>query len=216
MMVRAVFRHPIHLSIPRLVSCSSGHRASSARTDGDIDSWTYPDSWTSATADTGMTLAGWVFGETVLRATDSDEPVRMATMYVSHNYFRTVGVNLGRGVGFDGAGLDIAASPGSSSITISGSAGSAPAKTSSGQPFRSLASCNTVVGVTTAEVSRSRRSRRFSGRSPLIPLDDHPRLAASADFKFNREIEWVKVIGRLSRRDHPCPGSGARLGRDAG
>ena len=31
-----------------------------------------------------------------------------------------------------------------------------------------------------------------------VPLDLHPRLTASDDFKFNREAEWLKVIGRLS------------------
>src|SRR5262249_38251303 len=52
-------------------------------------------------ADTGMTLTGWATGKTTVHtpAGKADSP----TLFVSANYFKTFGVELARGAGFDDA-----------------------------------------------------------------------------------------------------------------
>src|SRR5678815_4997167 len=58
------------------------------------DVWSYPDYADLRDANTGMTLVGWTYGQSEL----NKESAR--TMFVSANYFQTVGVTLFRGPGF--------------------------------------------------------------------------------------------------------------------
>lgn len=199
MIVRAIVGTPPLINPDGLVELLvRPHGPLRAQTDGDRDSWTYPDFVDLAEADTGMTLTAWTFGETILRTGESDEPLRMASMYVSPNYFTTVGVGLARGGGFEAAREAAPAAPvvvldhdlwlnhlGARADIIGATV------TLNRVP-------HVVVGVTPA---------RFRGHvgpedSPdvrlWIPLSQHPRLQASDAFRFARELEWLKVIGRLS------------------
>src|SRR5262245_41913486 len=58
------------------------------------DIWSYPDFVDLRDANTGATLVGWTFGQTEVKR-DS-----LRTMFVSTNYFQTMGVTLFRGPGF--------------------------------------------------------------------------------------------------------------------
>jgi predicted permease len=58
------------------------------------DSWSYPDYVDLRDANTGMTLVGWTYGQSEVEK----ESVR--SMFVSSNYFQTIGVTLFRGAGF--------------------------------------------------------------------------------------------------------------------
>jgi hypothetical protein len=62
------------------------------------DKWSYPDYVDLRAADTGMTLTGWATGNAKVRtpAGTVDSP----TLFVSSNYFETLGVTLARGAGF--------------------------------------------------------------------------------------------------------------------
>ena len=65
--------------------------------------WSYPDFETLRESDTGIAMTGWKNGTTKI-AVEAREGVRtepVATMFVSANYFRTIGVPLARGAGFD-------------------------------------------------------------------------------------------------------------------
>src|SRR5262245_5608385 len=68
---------------------------------GATDKWSYPDYMDLRAADTGMTLTGWATGKTTVEtpAGKVDSP----TLFVSANYFKTFGVALARGAGFDEA-----------------------------------------------------------------------------------------------------------------
>ena len=69
------------------------------------DRWSYPDFLALRAADTGMTLSAWVNGQSTI-ALDTPAGVEtdsVDTMFVSANYFRTIGVTLARGPGFDEA-----------------------------------------------------------------------------------------------------------------
>ncbi len=58
------------------------------------DIWSYPDYVDLRDAKTGMALVGWTYGQSEIRR----DPVR--AMFVSTNYFETMGVALFRGPGF--------------------------------------------------------------------------------------------------------------------
>ena len=58
-------------------------------------------------ANTGMALIGWAGAqsEITLHATGGAQ-IRASTMFVSANYFKTIGVALARGAGFDASADD--------------------------------------------------------------------------------------------------------------
>jgi predicted permease len=58
------------------------------------DTWSYPDYTDLRDANTGMALVGWTYGQSEL----AKESLR--AMFVSTNYFQTIGVALARGPGF--------------------------------------------------------------------------------------------------------------------
>src|SRR6266540_4598082 len=65
--------------------------------------WSYPDFESLRDSDTGVAIIGWKSGTSTI-AIDTPAGVRtesVATMFVSANYFRTIGVPLARGAGFD-------------------------------------------------------------------------------------------------------------------
>jgi len=59
------------------------------------DIWSYPDYADLRNANTGMTLVGWTYGQSEIKK-DS-----VKVMFVSTNYFQTIGVTLFRGPGFN-------------------------------------------------------------------------------------------------------------------
>jgi predicted permease len=65
-----------------------------------IDTWSYPDYLDVREAISGMAITGWSRGEGLIRLPGQSAPVSAPTMYVSSNYFSTVGVALARGRGF--------------------------------------------------------------------------------------------------------------------
>src|SRR5262249_35143530 len=78
---------------------------------GATDKWSYPDYIDLAAADTGMTLTGWASGRATVQTPagedgkpNSAQPkvkTDSPALFVSSNYFKTFGVALSRGAGFD-------------------------------------------------------------------------------------------------------------------
>ncbi|HEX7778907.1 MAG TPA: hypothetical protein VF424_06710, partial [Vicinamibacterales bacterium] len=58
------------------------------------DTWSYPDYADLRDANTGSALVGWTYGQSQV------EKDSVRTMFVSTNYFQTIGVTLFRGPGF--------------------------------------------------------------------------------------------------------------------
>jgi len=58
------------------------------------DSWSYPDYADLRDANTGMALVGWTYGQSEVQKNS------VRAMFVSTNYFQTIGVTLTRGPGF--------------------------------------------------------------------------------------------------------------------
>ena len=71
------------------------------------EQWSYPDYVDLRDANTGITLIGWAGApsEITFQATGGSK-MRASTMFVPANYFKTLGVTLARGAGFDASADD--------------------------------------------------------------------------------------------------------------
>src|SRR5918999_2975376 len=67
--------------------------------------WSYPDYVDLRDANTGMTLIGWVGAQSEVTLTGGSR-MSTSTMFVPPNYFKTLGVALARGPGFDASADD--------------------------------------------------------------------------------------------------------------
>jgi predicted permease len=168
---------------------------------GVIEDWSYPDFEALRHADTGMAITGWTMGssESGIPRPDDAAPLRVPTLFVSANYFSTVGVSLARGPGFDPAIDDVpSAEP---RVVLSyefwqNRMGSNPdivgkTLTLDGIPH--------VVAGIAADGFRS-HFHAFESPSSLvfIPLERHPRLRDDPKLRFNRDINWLHIHGRLA------------------
>ena len=162
------------------------------------EAWSYPDFETLRESNTGMTLIGWKSGESKI-ASETPAGVRtesVATMFVSANYFKTIGLTLARGAGFDATGDNpLAAEP----VVILGygywqnQVGADPdilgkTLTLDGIP-------HVVVGVAPEHFSGH---MGYQERQLFLPLGRYPPLRADTTLRFNRANEWLYIHGRLS------------------
>jgi predicted permease len=165
--------------------------------------WSYPDYVDLRDSKTGITLIGWTGAqsEITFSATGSAK-LRASTMFVPANYFKTLGVSLARGAGFDASADDqlrsepvvvlndqfwlnhLSADPEIVGKTLA----------MDGVP-------HVVVGVAPA---RFGGHVGFTGWDLFVPLERHPRLLArtaadaEANVRADRSIEWLNIHGRLS------------------
>ena len=165
--------------------------------------WSYPDYVDLRDANTGITLIGWIGAqsEITFQATGGSK-MRASTMFVPANYFKTLGVALARGAGFDASADDplraepvvilnyqfwqnrLSADPDIVGKTL----------TMDGIP-------HVVVGVAPDQFGGH---LGFTGWDLFVPLERHPRLlartAADAEenFRADRSKEWLNIHGRLS------------------
>ena len=165
-----------------------------------LEQWSYPDYQALRDADIGMDITGWTrdSSQVGVQTPDGAAPPRVATLYVSANYFRTFGVSLARGPGFDPAIDDapsaeprvvlshdfwqsrMAADPEivGKSVTIDG----VP---------------HTVVGITPDDFRGHFHFFQAPGSLLFIPLERHPRLRANPNLRDDRTVDWVRIHGRL-------------------
>ena len=164
--------------------------------------WSYPDYVDLRDANTGITLIGWVGAqsEITFQATGGSK-MRASTMFVPANYFKTLGVALARGAGFDASADDplraepvvilnyqfwqnrLSADPEIVGKTL----------TMDGTP-------HVVVGVAPDQFGGH---LGFTGWDLFVPFERHPRLlartaAAEENFRADRSKEWLNIHGRLS------------------
>ena len=165
--------------------------------------WSYPDYVDLRDANTGITLIGWIGAqsEITFQATGGSK-MRASTMFVPANYFKTLGVALARGAGFDASADDQLRSEPvvilnyqfwqnhlSADPDIVGKS-----LTMDGRP-------HVVVGVAPDQFGGH---LGFTGWDLFVPLERHPRLLAptaadaEANFRGDRSKEWLNIHGRLS------------------
>jgi predicted permease len=157
---------------------------------GETDRWSYPDYIDLRTADTGISMTGWAREDSQITLPASGEVKTAPTMFVSANYFGTIGVALARGPGFQET---------TDPVVIVGH----------GFWQNRLDSDPDVVGKTLLlgripHVVVGIAPDRFVGHLAFqdadlfVPLERHPRLLADRAVRFDRSKEWVHVHGRLS------------------
>ena len=159
------------------------------------NAWSYPDFVDLRNADTGIAIIGWATGESEITL-PGGVTTRSSTMFASASYFRTIGVALARGPGFDEA-MDspLRAEP----VVILG------------YNFwqNRLASDPDIIGktLTLDEIPHFvvgiapdlfEGHLGFQGREPFVPLERHPLFVTDNNVRFDRGNEWVHIHGRLS------------------
>ena len=160
--------------------------------------WSYPDFETLRESDTGIALIGWKSGESKI-AIETRSGVRtesVATMFVSANYFKTLGVALARGAGFDSTGDNpLTAEP----VVVLGY----------GYWQNQMASDPDIVGKTLtldgiSHIVVGVAPEHFAGhmgyqeRQLFLPLGRYAPLRADTTLRFDRGNEWLNIHGRLS------------------
>ena len=154
------------------------------------DEWSYPDFIDLGDANTGMAVVGWAQGRSDVTLQSSGAVSTPAhTLFVSSSYFRTVGVALARGPGFQET---------SDPVVILG------------YDFwqHRLNADPDIVGKTltldgTPHVVAGVAPEHFAGHLAFeeadlfLPLERHPRLLAEPDARFDRATPWVRIHGRL-------------------
>lgn len=169
-----------------------------AQTGGDmLNTWSYADYLDVREAAPGMAVTGWSRGAGLYRLPDGGGAVPVPTMYVSSNYFSTIGTALARGPGFSPADD---ASRAEAEAVIShrmwqGRLGSDPHII--GRAMTVNQSEYVVVGVA-PEKFRGHLGGDGSSTHLWLPLTRHPQLAATENARANRDADWVRVVARLT------------------
>ena len=162
-----------------------------------VDTWSYPDYLDVRDTVGGMVMSGWSRGEPIVRLPDQAADAPLPTMYVSSNYFSTVGVSLARGRGFTPTDD---ASRAEAEAVISHRAwqlrfGSDPDII--GRAINVNGSDYVIVGV-----APDRFRGHVGGLDDAyyylwLPLSHHPRLTAH-NVRLSREARFVRILGRLN------------------
>ena len=162
-----------------------------------IDTWSFPD-YLDVRSASGMVLAGWSRGEGLFQPPDGGAAVAVSTMYVSSNYFSTVGVRLLRGQGFSVADDASRTEP---EAVISHRAwqvrfGSDP--NIIGRPITVNGTEYVIVGVGPEGFWGHVAGLNEAYYQLWLPLSHHPRLAGAESARFQRDANWVRIVGRLT------------------
>ena len=155
------------------------------------DHWSYPDFTDLRNANTGMTLIGWAAGDSHLGDASSD-PV--ATLFVSSNYFRTLGVPLAQGPGFSDHPAEPEAVLGYRFWQNRLSAD--PAIVGKRLTFDAVA--YRIVGIAPEPFDGH---LGFTFKQLFLPLDRHPQVRAGqdkgTDIRDDRSVAWIRIHARL-------------------
>jgi predicted permease len=188
-----------------LVTTSNGPHPATAE-------WSYPDFVDLQDSETGITLIGWGWAETEITFdTPGAAPMRETTRFVSPNYFKTIGVTLARGAGFD-ASMDDALR--GEPVVIIGyrfwqnRLGGDPEIVGKTLTLDGLP--HVVVGVAPDQFGGH---LGLQGAVLFAPLEQHPGLRAANNAEHNlrddRAREWLRIHGRLAPGVSVGPASAA-------
>jgi len=160
--------------------------------------WSYPDFEALRDSDTGVAMIGWKSGtSTIAIATPAGVRTEsVAAMFVSANYFRTIGLALARGTGFAQTADDpLAAVP----VVIVGydywqhDMGADPNIIGKTLTLDDIP--HVVVGVAPQHFSGH---LGFQERRLFLPLGRYAPLRTNQNMRADRGNEWLYIAGRLS------------------
>ncbi len=160
-----------------------------------IDTWSYPD-YLDVRGTAGLVITGWSRGEGLFQLPDLSAAVPVATMYVSSNYFSTIGIGLPLGRGFTPTDD---ASRAEAEAVISHRAwqlrfGSDP--NIIGRTITVNRTEHVIVGVAPEEFRGHVGGLNEAAYQLWLPLSHHPRLNAAQNTRFQRDANWVRIVAR--------------------
>ena len=181
--------------------------------EGAIEQWSYPDFQELRQANAALALTGWTRGTTEIdilapaRRSAQREgggndrpPARVLTLFVSANYFNTLGVSLARGAGFEPAIDDRPSAP--PRLVLSHGFWRNRLESDReivGKTLTVGGIPHTVVGVAPQGFHGHFNALNDSGDIGLfISLERHPRLSANPNLRSDRHDDWVRIHGRLA------------------
>jgi putative ABC transport system permease protein len=154
------------------------------------NSWSYPDFMNLRNADTGIAIIGWASAPSEITLPGGPKMVSWP-MYVSVDYFKTIGVPLARGPGFEAQ---------TGPVVILGyklwqnDLGSDPDII--GKTLRLDDVPHVVVGIAPEQFQGH---LSLQGKQLFVPLERYPLLITDSNARFDRGKEWVHINGRLSQ-----------------
>lgn len=181
----------------RFVEIVVTHRGASAE-DISNDTWSYPEFAELMRADIGMGLTAVETDEAILGPPPIDPRVdgdaaRIGVLYVSPNYFQTVGVEIARGRTFVPDGGDVIGDP--------------PVIISHGMWQRRLGADPQVLGRSVyvdgilyrviGVAPEGFGGHRIGGIDVWLPLRAHPFLRDGNEVRNDRTMTWLRLVGRL-------------------
>ena len=161
--------------------------------------WSYPDYQALRDSNSGMALTAWVreFTPGPAEPDKAGQP-GVTTMYVSANYFQTLGVSLARGPGFDPA-IDDATST-EPRLVVSDDFWRlrlAADPEAVGKSVLLNGVPHTVVGITPPDFRAHFHFWQAPGTMVFVPLERHPKLKATPNLRDDRTVAWLQMLGRL-------------------
>ncbi len=165
-----------------------------------LEQWSYPDYQALREPVAGMDLTGWTLESSLFGAPNPDEAgsPRVSVLYVSANYFSTLGVSLARGPGFDPA-IDEATS-GEARVILSDDFWRTRANSDPDIVGKALAVDgvpHTVVGIAPDDFRGHFHLFQSPNSLLFVPLERHPRLRQNPNLRNDRSVDWVRIHGRL-------------------
>jgi predicted permease len=199
LLLRLVFSTPPYVDRARLAELvvrPSGQLLAQAG-NAIVDTWSYPDYLDVRDAAGTMAVTGWSRGEGLFQPAGQSATIAVSTMYVSSNYFSTVGVTLPLGPGF--TKVDDA-SRGEPEAVIGHRVWQTRFHSDPAIVGRTLTINQTsyvVVGVA-PETFRGHKGGLNDNYFQLwLPLSRHPRLTANEGLRLARDTAWVQILAGL-------------------
>lgn len=200
LLTRMLFSTPPGVNTDRLVEIVIRPTGTlRAQAGGDvIDTWSYADYLDLRTAVRDAAITGWSRGDGLFRTPDRSAATPLATVYVSSNYFQTIGVALPLGRGFtpadDGGTAEAEA-------VISHRVWELQFASDPNVVGRAVTinqTGYTIVGVAPEDFRGHMTGLNEAQYQLWLPLTRHPRLNATATARLDRESGWVHVAGKLA------------------
>jgi len=163
-----------------------------------LDTWSFPDYLDVRDAAGSMSVTGWSRGDGLYQPADGTASMSVSTMYVSSNYFSTIGVTLPLGPGFtkidDASRAEPEAVIGHRlwQVRFNGDPGII------GRRIRINQTDYVVVGVTPEDFRGHVGGLSDNSYQLWLPLSRHPRLMATPSARLARDAAWVRIVARLS------------------
>ena len=155
------------------------------------DRWSYPDFVDLRGANTGAAMIGWAVGQSELSGhTSGTRTDTVRTMFVSADYFQTIGVPLPRGAGFSAGASEPVVIVGHQFWTNRLAADPAIV----GKPLVLDGTPHVVAGVAPEGFEGH---LLLDGSDLFVLLEEHPGLRTGGKARGGQAEDWVRIHGRL-------------------